>query len=130
MHILVMVVTLLLSATSTWAQTPPYGVLINDLTRQALPLEDETTARLELAHTANASWIRIDFPWAWQEPSAGTYTWSFFDNAVNQAATRNLRIMAILWGTPSWAGSSIYGPPTDMAKWDNFVTQMVTRYKD
>ena len=51
-------------------------------------------------------------PFTLQKPTAGSVSWSFFDNAVDQATSRGLRVMAILWGTPSWGLPSMVRPTT------------------
>jgi hypothetical protein len=119
-------VALLASAAPSFAQqaASPYGVLVNDVKSWS-----EIGPRMDVAVGVGAGWVRIDFIWAWVEGSAGSFNWTYFDTIVNEADARGLRVVGILWGTPSWAGPSVYGPPTDLTRWDTFVAQTAARYR-
>ncbi len=78
--------------------------------------------------------------WADIEKTPGTFTWDALDQALAVAAGFGKKdIMMVLGGTPAWAsddpspkalpypGSA--GMPTNLAWWDEWVTQLATRYK-
>jgi polysaccharide biosynthesis protein PslG len=75
--------------------------------------------------------IRVFVPWAYVEPTQGTYNWSYLDEVMNAAAARNMGVMAEINATPAWDAASGTLPgagapnPTDFA---SFATQVATRY--
>lgn len=92
-------------------------------------------------HKGGVAFLRIDFLWDVVQPRAGgPFTWLHYDRLVRWAADRGMWILAGLAGTPQWAVDparmaadgnryrpSAY-PPKDLALWNNYVTQVVTRY--
>lgn len=83
-----------------------------------------------------------DTSWAAIEKSPGVFDWTTLDTAVNTAQKNGVTdILMVLSGTPAWASTSTCQPPAclpspgaagmprDLALWDNWVTQVVTRYK-
>ena len=78
--------------------------------------------------------------WASINTSRGTYNWSTMDTWVKAAQQHNAALTYTFGRTPQWASSNPglsscdYGPgqcvaPANYTDWDNFVTQLVTRYK-
>lgn len=78
--------------------------------------------------------------WTSINTSKGTYKWSTLDTWVRAAQQHNAALTYTFGRTPQWASSSPglsscdYGPgqcvaPANYTDWDNFVTQLVTRYK-
>lgn len=78
--------------------------------------------------------------WANIEATQGNFDWTNLDNAVATAQAHGVNdILMVLAGTPIWAsddsspaalplpGSA--GMPKNLAWWDNWVRQVVTRYK-
>jgi hypothetical protein len=83
-----------------------------------------------------------DTTWAAIEKSPGVFDWTTLDTAVATAQKNGVTdILMVLSGTPAWASTSTCQPPAclpspgaagmprDLALWDNWVTQVVTRYK-
>ena len=83
-----------------------------------------------------------DTSWASIEKSPGVFDWTNLDNAVATAEKNGVTdILMVLSGTPAWASTSTCQPPAclpspgaagmprDLALWDTWVTQVVTRYK-
>jgi len=83
-----------------------------------------------------------DTSWSSIEKSPGVYDWTTLDNAIATANANGVTdIMMVLSGTPQWATNSTCTPPAclptpgaagmprDLADWDRWVTNVVTRYK-
>ena len=83
-----------------------------------------------------------DVAWSQIEVSPGVYDWTNLDNAVNNARTQGVTdIMFVIAGTPAFYSASTCavpaclptngaaGAPTDVAAYERFVTEVVTRYK-
>jgi hypothetical protein len=111
------------------ARVSSYGILITGI--------DHTTPRnmlaahLQTARDAGAGWVRIDFMWYSAEWNPGQLDWRHFDRVIDEAVSRGLVVIPILWGTPGWAvayGGFSYGVP-DMAAWERFVFAVASRYR-
>ncbi|MEY2569999.1 MAG: polysaccharide biosynthesis protein PslG, partial [Acidimicrobiaceae bacterium] len=63
----------------------------------------DRNADLDSVVSSGGSWIRIDLSWSQVEGTKGTYGWSPFDNAVNAATARGIRVLLILDYAPTWA---------------------------
>jgi hypothetical protein len=79
--------------------------------------------------------VRHPFLWSSIEKNAGNFSWDETDRIVNSLTAHNLRIVAVLHGSPEWARSpGAQGmpdaPPVDIATYTNFVGQFVLRYAD
>ena len=80
--------------------------------------------------------------WSTIEPVKGQFNWSTLDTAVATSKANGVNdILMVLAGTPLWASDDpsagglagvlpgAAGMPSNLADWDNWVTQVVTRYK-
>lgn len=80
--------------------------------------------------------------WSVVEPAPNQYNWAKLDAAVANAQQHGVKdILYVLAGTPSWATDDpasggaagvlpgAAGMPRNLADWDDFVTQVATRYK-
>lgn len=80
--------------------------------------------------------------WSAIEKSQNQFDWTKLDGAVNTAKANGVNdILMVLAGTPAWATDDpasggaagvlpgAAGMPKDLADWDDWVTQVVTRYK-
>jgi polysaccharide biosynthesis protein PslG len=66
----------------------------------------EREATLDRLAADGVEWVRIDLYWSTLEPRRGrldAVALSQTDAAVAEARARGLRMLAVLWGTPSWA---------------------------
>jgi hypothetical protein len=83
-----------------------------------------------------------DTSWSRIETQPGVFDWTVLDRIVAKAEAEGVRdIMMVLAGTPQWASRTPnseghpgqfrgeQGMPTDLALWDRWVTEVVTRYK-
>ena len=78
--------------------------------------------------------------WANIERTQGVFDWTALDTAVATSKSHGVNdILMVLAGTPAWATDDpsptalpqpgAAGMPRDIAWWDNWVTQVATRYK-
>lgn len=77
--------------------------------------------------------------WQQVEPVPDRHRWTTLDNLVDGAVRAGLPVVYVFGGTPRWA--SPHGPPTtypdgsraappaDLAEWDDFVADVVDRYR-
>ncbi|OGI16090.1 hypothetical protein A3K63_02355 [Candidatus Micrarchaeota archaeon RBG_16_49_10] len=89
------------------------------------------------------SWIRMDVSWERVENPQGQFNFATFDKVFDMAKKYNLTILGTVMFTPSWlysqcpgklAGAPWYTSPRDLnatgsALYNNFVAEMVNRYK-
>ncbi|MHB0998285.1 MAG: LamG-like jellyroll fold domain-containing protein [Armatimonadota bacterium] len=92
------------------------------------------------ASTTGVRSIRVSFEWAEIEPAEGKFVWDKYDHIVQWANKHNVELIpTFIWERPqpAWAGEGVQNaglseeryPPTDIAKWSEFVYQVVNRYK-
>ncbi|CAB5037708.1 MAG: hypothetical protein F2923_03475 [Actinobacteria bacterium] len=79
--------------------------------------------------------------WSQIETSKGNFKWKNLDGALANAESKGMKdVLMVLGTTPTWAAAKkttpVYPPypgansaPKNMADWDNWVTQVVQRYK-
>ncbi len=79
--------------------------------------------------------------WSQIETSKGVYHWKNLDGALANAKSKGMKdILMVLGTTPTWAASKVTTPvyppypgansaPKNMADWDTWVREVVTRYK-
>lgn len=72
-------------------------------------------------------WIRIDFDWRTLEPKRGSFNWSPYDNAVNYAKSKGLKIYVTLAYVPKWLNEDHRVCP-DVFNWVYFCTKIASRY--
>ena len=127
---------LLIFASPTFAQTPTgpipssfFGMhLINYLDWPTVPFGT-------LGKGTGVTWPAV-------ERTKGVYDWSRADAFVNEASPHNVSFAYSSGGVPPWAaadqstcnhtsawGTWCSGTVANMQDWDNFVTQLVSRYK-
>ncbi len=73
-------------------------------------------------------WLREELDWNVVETAPGRYDWTRYDELYAAAARRRLHILALILGTPSWAGPSPTALPADPATYAAFVAAVVRRY--
>lgn len=86
---------------------------------------------LDALKELGVKWTRVDFRWDQIEKQKGQFDWSFYDNVATQFKENNIRILAILSGTPGWAngGKDVFYPPTDPNDYANFAKEIAKRYQ-
>ncbi|MCS7221920.1 MAG: O-antigen ligase family protein [Anaerolineae bacterium] len=103
----------------------------------ALEQYDETQLELVLdrLQAAGVRWLRQRFPWDQIEPAPGRFTWETWDVVVTAAAAREMRLIAVLDGSPAWARrpedqDNPLAPPHERADFGRFVAAFAQRYGD
>ncbi len=92
------------------------------------------------AAAAGVRSLRTSFEWFEIEPKEGQFDWTKYDQIVKWADKYGVELIpTFIWEKPQpeWAGQGTIKkgtdemryPPQDMAKWSEFVTQVVNRYK-
>ena len=78
--------------------------------------------------------------WGWIERSRGQFTWTGFDNYVDDAASRGIDMVLTFGSTPGWAAANpsschvsfnvtiCTSPPADIQDWIDFVTAVVNHF--
>jgi polysaccharide biosynthesis protein PslG len=103
----------------------------------------KVTKTLDLAAGAHLAWIKQDFPWSDIEiTKKGDFTdarngaaksaWDKYDFIVDQAAQRNLQVVARVSFAPDWARSPGAAPndaPRDNKDLADFVVALLNHYK-
>jgi hypothetical protein len=79
------------------------------------------------------STVRFPFGWRSIEPTeTGGYHWAFTDLQVKRYARRQLRVLPVLFATPSWLTSNYRRPPLKSkqarARWRQLLQAAVGRY--
>jgi hypothetical protein len=84
----------------------------------------DLTRYLDAVAASHAGWVRFDINWnSIQYNGPSSYSWGPFDNVVNAARARGIRVLGILTYTPPWArpaGTTSHMPPTDLNTFATF----------
>jgi GH35 family endo-1,4-beta-xylanase len=76
--------------------------------------------------------VRWGFRWAIVQPTRGAYQWQTTDSVIGAMASRGIRVLPVMTGTPPWAGRSYGTAPvnTRVARdgWRSFLQAAVRRY--
>jgi hypothetical protein len=113
-----------------------YGVQVNGLV-------GDPKLAADLADRLHARWIKQQLQWGVFEHEQGNIDWTGFDNIVNAAHERGLRVMLSIPTAPKWTHpglepsvppgendpDAIDGPPDDPQAYADFVRKVVQRYK-
>src|SRR4051794_24093984 len=97
--------------------------------------DSERTTVVDRLSAAHVGWVRIDIGWQTiQEHGSSDYeAWYLdtVDRAVDEANARGLKVLGMLWRTPSWACggcSDPYAPPSNPATYATFATWAAERW--
>jgi len=81
---------------------------------------------------SGAKTVRWTMFWQRIERSPGQFDWSAADNVVGELASRGIRFVPVLFGTPSWVANSGNTPPVDSKEardaWKRFLREALKRY--
>jgi polysaccharide biosynthesis protein PslG len=81
---------------------------------------------------SGAKTLRWSMFWARIERSPGQFDWSVQDEVIGDLASKGIRVLPILSGTPDWLANSPSDPPIKSQKqrnaWTNFLREAVQRY--
>jgi len=92
--------------------------------------EEQLERVLKLIKESGAAFIRVDFIWEDIEPQKGKYIFDKYDKIVSLCAKENLRLLAILDYSASWAAARWNSPPNNLQDYAEFCKVVVNRYKD
>jgi hypothetical protein len=107
---------------------PPAEGLRVGLVTNAQGHDMSSSTVLDKAEPTGAKWLREDFDWNAIEPQDDAWSWSRYDNLLIEAAKRDVRILPVLMGTPSWAGSAWNEIPANPAEYAEYTAKVVERY--
>lgn len=92
-------------------------------------LSTKDLKRLKAARVRNVRW---GFSWSQVEATRGTYNWHVPDRMIGAFASRGIRVLPVLRGTPRWAGRTPTTPPLSRKRarngWRRFLTAATERY--
>ena len=81
---------------------------------------------------SGAKTVRWAFFWARLEHFSGRFNWDASDKVVGDLASKGIRVLPILYGTPPWIAKSPSKPPIDSQEgrdaWQEFLREAVQRY--
>lgn len=122
---LLLAVLLAGAARGASAQASPFGVNVH------APQGADLAAQLDRVKAAGIGWVRIDFIWAWVEPSRGKYDWRIYDAIAAAAQARGIKVYATLAYTPPWAtdGPAVTGVPRNPDDWRRICFRAAKRYR-
>jgi O-antigen ligase len=92
--------------------------------------DDALAENLDLIDQTGFVWLRQVFAWDAIEPEQGEYDWATYDRIVEETASRDLRLVAVLWRSPAWAAPDPPAPPSDLADFAAFAGRLAERYGD
>ena len=112
------------------AGVDPWGI---NVALDQYPDEQALARSLDLLVAGGFHAVRQRFPWGEIEPARGSYRWEPWDAIVRQCQARNLRIIAVLDGSPAWArapedSANPFAPPQDPADLAAFARAFALRY--
>ena len=94
---------------------------------------DDRNGILDLCARDGVKWVRTDFHWSTAEPSRGTWNWTRFDNVMDSADARGVKILPILGYGSAYGGhngdNNRYVGSDEMDGWCAYVSNVVTRYR-
>jgi hypothetical protein len=76
--------------------------------------------------------LRIPILWSETEPEPGVRDFRRYDDLLGAAAERGIRVLPIVYGTPSWLASQPARPPLESERarhaWSYFLRLLLARY--
>jgi hypothetical protein len=82
---------------------------------------------------SGAKTVRWTFFWNRIEHNPGRFNWTVADKAVGSLASRGIRLLPILYGTPNWLAKEPNVPPIGSQQerdaWRQFLREAVKRYR-
>ena len=95
--------------------------------------EGERATALQRMEEAGFQWLRQRFAWDAIEPERNTYEWADWDAIVAGATRHNIRIIAVLDGSPGWARTAVdsdnpLAPPQEYRDFGDWAAIVASRY--
>ena len=112
----------------------PFGVNIHALSRY-IPngAGDDYGLPFQQAKDMGVGWTREEISWDRVEPKPGQWNWGFSDKGINASLSRGIQVLGLLEYNVDRGGGGNAGishAMPDLNAWNNYVRQVVTRYKD
>jgi hypothetical protein len=82
----------------------------------------------QVVSETGTAWLREQLDWATIEPQPGVFSFSYYDHFMLLAAGRGEHVLALLDGTPSWAGRDPSAIPADPSSYAAYVAAVIRRY--
>lgn len=128
---LLAVLTLGLCAVSCQPSTPraPIGMTVHFRDADT----DSVQRQFDLMAQMGVTWVRVDIDWSVVEPERGRFDWTYPDLVVEQAAAREMKVVAVLAFSPPWARPAApddarYSRPEELSEWADFTRVAAQRY--
>jgi len=85
---------------------------------------------VKMLKDAGVSFVRMDFLWQDIEPKKGEFDFTKYDYILDLLSRENIRILGVLSYSVSWAGKNWNAPPDNHYDFVDYVSAVVSRYKD
>ncbi len=97
---------------------------------QAHMLGGRANAATDKIVEAGFNWTKQQFRWSEIETSRGVFNWTAYDEVVNGASARGLKLLASVVSGPAWSipPGKDRGPPANAADIGPFMTALIQRY--
>lgn len=85
------------------------------------------------ANDLNLNWVRVEIRWDELEPELGARQWATLDAFFRAAVNYDLKVLALISGSPLWlrapgANPDTQSPPQDEQAFTQFVSDVLRRY--
>lgn len=99
---------------------------------RTMPRGERITAFSDMV-SIGLKWLRVDIDWRTVEYSPGVWTWNWYDELVEDANTKGLKVIFILLGPPNrekitWDDQDVKTPPRNYASFAAYCHRVVARY--
>ena len=116
-------------------ENSPFGVLEflpwnHSWNNYKYPDQESIRKAVALMREANIEWVRMDFLWEDIEPEKGKCNFEKYDYIVDLLTKNNINILGLLSYSASWAGPAWNSPPYEDITFVNYVSYVISRYKD
>jgi hypothetical protein len=82
----------------------------------------------QLMSATHTKWLREELRWSKIEPSAGKFSFSYYDHYMLAAAKRGMHVVALLNDAPRWAAPAAIALPANPTAYAQYVAAVVGRY--
>ena len=72
--------------------------------------KDITNGDVLMLKKSGATTVRWTMNWSNIEPSSGSWKWSAADKVIGSLAAQGIRVVPVMWGSPSWAATRSRSP--------------------
>ncbi len=95
--------------------------------------QDEREAALAAMEAGGFGWLRQRFAWDVGESQPGSFEWAVWDEIVDAATRHNLKLVAVLDGSPEWAragedAGNPLAPPVESRAFGDWAAAFAERY--